>query len=636
MTPKEKIEYVKRNIDEKVQISPKGPVFVRFYTVTEFEEGPVLITRGEQNLIVRKLEEEGYLKNVTFEDDGTGTWVEVAPNENQENGSAYKTPVIKLRTLELISQEIGSMGTGSDIINLLVNCGVDRSLINYPQTKWRMVYEVLQSLSLSINPTDHKLLFYIIEEAVHPLMHGGNETNAKQYVEKFNNLLKYDGLVIIKGKINQIGNLTDQDNGREDQDEDEEDVFSYDGGISSLYENTELELFILKKILLEYKRRDDAGFMAKELSFNNNSLMEICRVINRMMEDKILYLSANTRPERFDAVPGFEDKEGIEAKDGFINWKLAERLDKNPQELDVDDGCVIFDIDVIDEVKLKGRIDIAIEEFMNDQIYDEFGYLVNKDCISGSSSKNITYPYVKQREIVIEEFLAKNNEKDEMVFQLNYSKDKKVEVLKTLLALEKENLLRIKELGGNPMFDEKGNFLGKWSTKDNPFAKVQPLKPYSKKQEPIPVRIEGLKEGFEALVKTGKKSDAPKFPYKIPAGTKWEDFIIKILDDENMLIKVKRLEHTASYKELGLTGRDDNPRKAVLWGFLNVLSKLNGELKINDPEAKDKYKKQKELLGKALQSYFSIDYDPFYPYRSSLEKSGDSYKIKITLIPLPD
>jgi len=37
-----------------------------------------------------------------------------------------------------------------------------------------------------------------------------------------------------------------------------------------------------------------------------------------------------------------------------------------------------------------------------------------------------------------------------------------------------------------------------------------------------------------------------------------------------------------------------------------------------------------------LQNYFSIDYDPFYPYQSSSEKAGDSYQIKITLIPPPE
>ena len=85
-----------------------------------------------------------------------------------------------------------------------------------------------------------------------------------------------------------------------------------------------------------------------------------------------------------------------------------------------------------------------------------------------------------------------------------------------------------------------------------------------------------------------------------------------------------------------LVGKGKKPKPSELWTFLKVLAKVNGELTVKDTEARDKYKKQKELLAKSLQSYFSIDYDPFYPYRSSSEKSGNSYKIKITLIPPPD
>ena len=89
-------------------------------------------------------------------------------------------------------------------------------------------------------------------------------------------------------------------------------------------------------------------------------------------------------------------------------------------------------------------------------------------------------------------------------------------------------------------------------------------------------------------------------------------------------------------KEMGFIGKGKIPNPDVQWEFLKVLSGLNGEISIKDKSAKVKYKKQKELLAKALQSYFSIDYDPFYPYRSSPEKSGESYKIKITLIPPPE
>ncbi|MCL4390226.1 MAG: hypothetical protein M1484_02755 [Patescibacteria group bacterium] len=131
----------------------------------------------------------------------------------------------------------------------------------------------------------------------------------------------------------------------------------------------------------------------------------------------------------------------------------------------------------------------------------------------------------------------------------------------------------------------------------------------------------------------GLKKDKPKFPYKLPAGTRWEDTTIKFEDDENIYIQVKHLKHHTNYKEMEFVGRGKNPGPSELWTFLKVLAQVNGELAVKDKQARDKYKKQKELLAKALQSYFSIDYDPFFPYRNSFEKYGNSYKIKITLIP---
>ncbi|GEM_PF-5142019 len=149
------------------------------------------------------------------------------------------------------------------------------------------------------------------------------------------------------------------------------------------------------------------------------------------------------------------------------------------------------------------------------------------------------------------------------------------------------------------------------------------------------IEIEGLKEVLETIAKVKKDDGKPKFPYKLPAGTMWENFIIKFLNNENVLIKVKQFKHTASYKEMGFVGKGNNPNPSVVWKFLKVLASVNGELKIKDPESRDKYKKQKELLVKSLRNYFSLDYDPFYPYHSSLEKRSDSYKIKIILIPPP-
>jgi hypothetical protein len=171
-----------------------------------------------------------------------------------------------------------------------------------------MINSVLLYLSSSKEIDDYKTLCTIIERACHPLTHNGDKDRATKYRNRFNNLLEYDNFIIENGKLKKINSQPD-----DTECDDVENVFNYDGGISTPYENTELELFILKKILIEHKRRDDAGFCAKELSFNHNSLKEICLIINRLMEDKILYLSANTKPENFG------NKDGIEDDNGFIN-----------------------------------------------------------------------------------------------------------------------------------------------------------------------------------------------------------------------------------------------------------------------------------------------------------------------------
>lgn len=159
----------------------------------------------------------------------------------------------------------------------------------------------------------------------------------------------------------------------------------------------------------------------------------------------------------------------------------------------------------------------------------------------------------------------------------------------------------------------------------------------SGKQQPLPITgeivVSGLKEGFESLKTIKDEKRVPKFPYKIPAGTHWNNVIIKFLDDERIEIWVKKQKHVTDYKEMGMIGKGKIPEPSEQWLFMKVLAKCHGEITIKDPEAKEKYKKQKQALTETLRSYFSIDYDPFYPYQSSLEKGGNSYKIKLLLIP---
>jgi hypothetical protein len=161
----------------------------------------------------------------------------------------------------------------------------------------------------------------------------------------------------------------------------------------------------------------------------------------------------------------------------------------------------------------------------------------------------------------------------------------------------------------------------------------EPIK--EKQSLPITGKIEvsGLSEGLKALRVKEPTTTGPKFPFKIPAGTHWNNIIIKFLDDEHVEIHVKRLKHKTDFKEMGMIGKGKIPEPSEQWLFMKVLAKCQGEITIKDPEAKEKYKKQKQTLTETLRNYFSIDYDPFYPYHSCPEKGGNSYKIKLLLIP---
>ena len=149
------------------------------------------------------------------------------------------------------------------------------------------------------------------------------------------------------------------------------------------------------------------------------------------------------------------------------------------------------------------------------------------------------------------------------------------------------------------MYDEKGNFIGKWSLRDNPVARIYTLKKRENKQEPMLLKIVEMPElkiqGLENLSTANSKESKYKFPHKLPAGTEWRNFTFQFEDDENIYIQVKQYKHYASYKEMGFIGKGKNPKPSEAWTFLKVLATQNGELSIQDAKAKQKYKKQKEI-----------------------------------------
>lgn len=132
--------------------------------------------------------------------------------------------------------------------------------------------------------------------------------------------------------------------------------------------------------------------------------------------------------------------------------------------------------------------------------------------------------------------------------------------------------------------------------------------------------------GSKVSVEKPEEEKKYRFPYKLPRGTKWENITIKFLDDDTVQILTKGKEHSPNFKDMGFEGKGGKP--SVLWIFLRVLAMYSGEIKASDDKKDDSYKKQKQSLSEALESYFGLDFDPFHPFQTD-----KSYRVKFTLLP---
>lgn len=110
-------------------------------------------------------------------------------------------PLLKDQTNELIAREIGGLTSGVRLADLLKKFGVDQQLIVYPNTKWIMIYDILNYLSISDRDDDFLAFQKILTEFCHPLTHSGDIQKAKEFEKLINSWLEYDGYQIHGDKI---------------------------------------------------------------------------------------------------------------------------------------------------------------------------------------------------------------------------------------------------------------------------------------------------------------------------------------------------------------------------------------------------------------------------------------------------
>lgn len=118
-------------------------------------------------------------------------------------------------------------------------------------------------------------------------------------------------------------------------------------------------------------------------------------------------------------------------------------------------------------------------------------------------------------------------------------------------------------------------------------------------------------------------------PLSLPESISWEDVRVTFVDSHNVFIEFLAIGQkiTVDYMDMGMwDGRTQKPN--AQWVIWQALAENSGRIDWNSPQASTQLKKQKQLLGKALSSYFNIQGDPFKVYREA-----KAYELKMTMVP---
>lgn len=544
---------------------------------------------------------------------------------------------------EKIARTIGDFFTTNQIVNVFddANIPTERELF----AKWRIILDAFGKMSDQEDGIQH-----ILKVFCHPL-HFPDPQIRSNFIEKLNTILDYEDLKIRatnKGAeiltangfpIDALPTETKKPVEEESKPEKrirenrEEENYYFENGMP--HPGCSLELFIARKIL---HRKTRPNFPAKEFSFKQHSYAEICYVINSFIEKGIVSAYPNTTPE--DLTYSYEECEELLGEDGQcgIKWSVVKRVEKDPKEL----KWAGFDFDIEDEVQLRGIIDIGISEFMNDKRYDQLGYLVD---LASLSSNELTYE--QQRGIVFKDI--KENSRGEVLINISDYSHPKVNIVRTLLSLEREGVLRIKEFSWeyrkNPRIDNTDDDnIKDFRDKDEVYASVRLIQPISAVQEikivampEVPVRF----VGNTPLAQSKKRESPIELPF--PEPVQWEKVTLKIKDGRQEVEIFYNNDHiiTADYIRLGFFVGSRQQKPDRQWGFLCALATLAAtDIKQATAEnmrsmiTQDKtlsannVQQVKKLFAERLQEIFKTSDDPFHNKR-------EHYEPKFKILPEP-
>jgi hypothetical protein len=228
----------------------------------------------------------------------------------------------------------------------------------------------------------------------------------------------------------------------------------------------DLDLYICKKILLE-KWRDDSTIPLIELSFCNDSVENICRVLWFLLSSSIIDIGGNTFPSDL-LIEGTENFEG----ELIMNWSLIKDMDDNPHKVNIYDG---FEIEILKEKQLMKKVVDEIKEYVSNnavKIAKKYrGCFADPDCNFYKTPAYLRgvgvniYSYKKQQEVLLKHVidLYQEFENKRLVIKFDDIKIQGINVLRAILAAESVGFFTITELS---------NSKKKWTDKDRIYAKI--------------------------------------------------------------------------------------------------------------------------------------------------------------------
>src|SRR3989339_156518 len=542
----------------------------------------------------------------------------------QEENPKREQPILRRQTTELIARALGEMMTGTDLQQFLLDQGVDGDLVIYPNTKWRMAHDALNYLCASARQDDFEKVQKVLRESLHPIFHTSDIEKSRKFEDQINSWVGFDGYRFTDGILSKIQTTTE---GKPPSDINKEALLGQVKKIEELLDQDKKKLDVATKEMI---KRIETFWLQSKMVLDaiedcSSRIATGAQIINLpdldvpklLKEDLLKSLHASgvldyLKDESPFIVSTREWRRFLQGQSVIV---------KNVEEINTFSTSIqTFLGDLQEKQKALSGI---IPDLPGTPIYN----LPTVDHLA-----LMTNPVVTQTEVI-----ARNGQREERqsreANRIRKLMGKSVELYATeeflrhseYLDGEKHHIVlhyfddlcfeerrrQMAELFFSQLRD-KGCFTDFERVKGG-FYRFSNLE-FQKLSEVRQSKLERLND----------EDRTPKFPHKIPRGTRWNHVTIVFLNGSTVEMTVKGKKHTATFLELGLIGKGMKPSEA--WTFLKVLSQQNGEISISDKIAKKSYKKQKEILSDFLENYFHIDFDPFDPY-----ELANSYRIKLNL-----